>query len=156
VSVTLAPLTRTDFARVAHIRVHPDQIRFSGTVAEAFETDEDGVDFHAILQGRDAVGFFKIDRHYPETYPFARPGELGLRAFIVDAARQGEGLGTAAIRALPAYLRDLYPSAPAVVLSVNYSNPPAIRAYLSGGFADTGEMWPHGSAGPQHIMRLPL
>jgi hypothetical protein len=35
-------------------------------------------------------------------------------------------------------------------------NPGAIRAYLKGGFTDTGEVWPHGEAGPQHVMRLAL
>ena len=155
-SVTLAPLSRDDPGRVAHIRVHPDQVRFSGTVADAFAADEAGVDFHAILEGPQPVGFFKIDRLYPETYPFAQPGELGLRAFMVDAGCQGRGLASAAIRALPAYLRRHYRDAPALVLTVNLANPAAIRAYLQGGFADTGEIWPHGAAGPQQVMRLPL
>ena len=44
----LHPLAATDFGRVAHIQVAPDQVKFSGTVAEAFEAAEDGVD-HVLL-----------------------------------------------------------------------------------------------------------
>ena len=81
---------------------------------------------------------------------------LGLRAFLTDGARQGQGLATAAIHALPAYLHGKNPTAPARYLTVNLASPAAIRAYLNGGFTDTGQIRPHGTAGPQHVMRLPL
>lgn len=155
-SVTLIPLALSDRDRVAHLAVHPDQLRFSGTVAEAFDSPQKGVDFHAMLMGDTPVGFFKIDRTYPAEHGFAEPGDLGLRAVIVDAARQGQGIGTAAIRALPGYLRALYPTARRLWLTVNLQNPAAIASYRKGGFRDTGAIWPHGHAGPQHIMRLVL
>lgn len=155
-SVTLYPLTLADRARVAHLTVHPEQLRFAGTVAEAFDAPQDGVDFHAMLMDGLPVGFFKIDRTYPVVHGFAEPGDLGLRAVIVDAARQGQGIGTAAMRALPAYLRELYPQVRRLWLTVNLQNSAAIASYRKGGFQDTGAIWPHGSAGPQHIMRLSL
>jgi RimJ/RimL family protein N-acetyltransferase len=155
-SVTLIPLTQADRERVAHLRVHPDQQRFAGSVAEAFDAPQPDVDFHAILSEGIPVGFFKIDRSYPAAHGFAEAGDLGLRAVIVDMAAQGKGIGTAAMRALPAYLRDLYPEARRLWLTVNLQNPAAIASYRKGGFHDTGAIWPHGSAGPQHIMRLPL
>ena len=155
-SVTLIPLTQPDRERVAHLRVHPGQQRFAGSVAEAFDAPQPDVDFHAILSEGIPVGFFKIDRSYPAAHGFAEAGDLGLRAVIVDMAAQGKGIGTAAMRALPAYLRDLYPEARRLWLTVNLQNPAAIASYRKGGFHDTGAIWPHGSAGPQHIMRLPL
>jgi len=154
--LTLSPLTSADMGMVAHIRVHPDQIRFSGTVAEAFDAAEPGVDFHAICDGGTAVGFFKIDRDYATRYPFAAPDGLGLRAFLVDAARQGSGIGTATCRALPPYIRDRYANRSHLWLTVNLVNVTAYRAYLAGGFVDTGDIWPHGDAGPQHVMVVPL
>lgn len=153
-SVTLAPLTLDDRDRVAHLTVHPDQLRFAGTVAEAFDKPRSDLDFHAILQGDDAVGFFKIDRGYPLAHGFAQPGDLGLRAVIVNATKQGQGIGTAAMRALPGYLRGRYPQARRLWLTVNLQNPVAIASYRRGGFQDTGAIWPHGDAGPQQIMRL--
>ena len=155
-SVTLIPLTLAERDRVAHLAVRPDQLRFAGTVAEAFDTPQEGVDFHAMIMADTPVGFFKIDRTYPVAHGFAEPGDLGLRAVIVDAVRQGQGIGTAAMRALPAYLRAGYPAARRLWLTVNLQNPAAIASYRKGGFQDTGAIWPHGGAGPQHIMRLVL
>lgn len=154
-SLSLAQLGPNDLERVAHITVAAHQIVFSGTVHEAFETAEADVDFHAILDADHAIGFFKIDRGYPKTYPFAPKGSLGLRAFMIDHAVQGCGYASAAIALLRGYL-PLHYNADAVFLTVNISNPAAVKCYLNGGFTDTGEVWPHGMAGPQHIMRLSL
>jgi RimJ/RimL family protein N-acetyltransferase len=156
VSVTLLPLAVGDHDLVAHLRVHPDQVRFSGTIAAAFETAHPDLDFHAILAGSTPVGFFKIDRGYANLHGFADTGDLGLRNVIIDAAQQGQGLGTAAMRALPAYLGKAYPQARRLWLTVNLKNPAAIASYRKGGFTDTGAIWPHGGAGPQHIMRVSL
>ena len=155
-TLALAPLTPEDLPKVAHIRVHPDQIKFSGTVAEAFDAAEPDVDFHAILRDGTAVGFFKIDSAYARRYPFAAPDGLGLRAFMIDARAQGAGIGTRACRALPRHLIRHYPGRTHLWLTVNFANPAAYRAYRSGGFTDTGQIWPHGEAGPQNVLVLPL
>lgn len=149
----IAPLEKEPFLSIA---VLPDQIKFSGTVAEAFGSAEEGIDFHGIWLGDQPVGFFKIDRLYHSRYPFAHDTDLGLRAFMIDAGHQGQGLARRAVEALGPYIAKHYPDATAVVLTVNMANPGAIRCYLKGGFADTGETWPHGEAGPQHIMRMDL
>ncbi|KIC39711.1 GNAT family N-acetyltransferase [Leisingera sp. ANG-M7] len=154
--IALRPVSREEFDLVAHIQVEPDQIRFSGTVAQAFEEDEDGVDFHAILNGNRAVGFFKTDRLYHETYDFAGADDLGLRGFMIDHIAQGKGIATAAVAALKAYLPTHYLDHRAVVLTVNMQNPAAVRCYLKGGFEDTGGIYPYGLAGPQHILRMAL
>ena len=155
-NLSLIPLGQADLAKVAHITVAPEHQVFAGTFAEAFETAEKRVDFHAILEAGKAVGLFKVDRVYPDRYPFAQDGTLGLRAFIVDHARQSLGIASRAVRALPAYLRPLYPDAGLIYLTVNKVNPAAVRAYLKGGFEDTGAEWPHGDAGPQYVVRLGL
>lgn len=66
------------------------------------------------------------------------------------------GIATAAVRAMGSYLRGHYPHAPAVMLTVNIANPAAVACYRNGGFTDTGEIWPKGDAGPQHVMRMAL
>ncbi|WP_084013858.1 GNAT family N-acetyltransferase [Leisingera methylohalidivorans] len=141
---------------VSHIQVEPDQIRYSGTVAQAIEENEDGVDFHAVLKKDRAVGFFKIDRLFHETYSFARADELGLRAFMIDRDAQGQGYATAAVAALKTYLPAHYPDRCAVMLTVNMQNLGAVRCYRKGGFADTGGIHPDGLAGPQFILRMAL
>lgn len=154
--ITLCPVAAEQFDLVADLQVTPEQIKFSGTVREAFDAAEDSVDFHAIIRADTAVGFFKIDRLYPTRYPFARASELGLRAFLVDQRQQGQGIATRAVTALHNYLPTHYPHAPSIVLSVNMTNPAAIACYLKGGFHDTGETYLKGIAGPQHVMRMPL
>lgn len=155
-ALSLSPITDANRTKFLSVSVLPDQIKFSGTVAEAYGSAEEGIDFHGIWLGDQPVGFFKIDRLYHTRYPFAGERELGLRAFMIDANQQGQGIATRAVEALSAYIPQHYPDAQAVVLTVNMANPGAIRCYLKGGFEDTSETWPHGEAGPQHIMRMDL
>ena len=154
--ITLAPLGPGDLPRVAHIRVAPEQEVFAGTVAEAFDTDPARFDLHVIEADSVAVGLFKIDRDYRRSIPIAAPGALGLRAFMIDRDRQGQGIATAAVRALPGYLARQYPQARAVDLTVNHANGAARTCYLKGGFADTGQDWLEGRAGPQDLLRMEL
>jgi RimJ/RimL family protein N-acetyltransferase len=154
--LSLRPVKASEYALVRDVQVEPDQVRYSGTVAQAFKEQEEGVDFHAILDSGQVVGFFKIDRLYHQQYSFARADELGLRAFMIDRERQGMGYATAAVTLLRAYLPRRYPGRSAVVLTVNMQNLAAVRCYRRGGFADTGGIHPHGIAGPQHILRMEL
>ncbi|WP_368484156.1 GNAT family N-acetyltransferase [Phaeobacter sp. HF9A] len=155
-NITFLRLTRADHDLVRHIAVAPEQIVYCGTVDMAFASDEAGIDLYAIRQGATCVGFFKIDLKYPQTHAFARAGDLGVRALMIDHQHQGKGLGTAALRALPAALAGCYRDAKAVVLTVNLRNQIAVRSYLNAGFHDTGELFEGGLAGPQHVMRCNL
>lgn len=154
--IEFLPLSPDDLPRVSHLAVHPDQVKFSGTIEDAFAASAPAVDRYAVMYGPDVVGFFKIDLDYSTVHRFAAPSDLGLRTVIVDGAHQGKGTGQALCRALPAYLSHHHPDARNLWLTVNLLNPRAVRAYLKGGFVDTGAHWPHGDEGPQHIMRLPL
>lgn len=154
--LTLTPIAPSERDRVAHIRVHPDQVRFSGTIESAFETEGTRTDFHAICLDGHPVGFFKVDHDYAEHHWFARPGEPGLKAFMIDRDHQGQGIATAAIRALDGYLQQQYPEIASIALTVNMANPVAVRAYRSAGFTDTGEIYEGGTAGPQLVMRMVL
>lgn len=154
--IDILPLTRADHDKVRHIEVAPEQVVYSGTVYMAFSSEEAGVDFYAIQQADRAVGFFKIDVKYPQTYDFARSGDLGLRAFMVDHRQQGRGIGSQALRILPQLLRRTYPEAQALVLTVNMRNHAAVRTYLNCGFKDTREIHEGGLAGPQYVLRLVL
>lgn len=97
--ISLNPLNRRHCDRVAHIAVRPDQIRFAGTVAAAL-AEAGTVDLQDISADGRVIGLFKIDRAYHLKHYFAGPDDLGLRGVILDTAAQGQGLGTAAMRAL--------------------------------------------------------
>lgn len=154
--VTLSPLTvdLTDALRDVHVA--DNQVLFSGQPAEVIDHPETDLDIHVILFGERVVGMFRIDRAYHRTYPFARPDTPGLRTFLIDQKMQGRGIATACCKILRPYIASHYPSARAVFLTVNLTNPAARKVYLSGGFINTGDQWPHGDAGPQNILRLDL
>lgn len=155
-TISLHPLDRRDAGRFAHIAVRPDQERFAGTVDAALSESEAAVDLHEIREGGEVVGLFKIDRSYHLRHAFAQADHLGLRGVILDRNRQGRGLGTAAMTALKNYLPPAYPGKARVWLTVNMANPAAIAAYRKAGFIETGDIWPHGKAGPQLIMFMSL
>jgi ribosomal protein S18 acetylase RimI-like enzyme len=154
--ITLEPLGRDGFDRVAHIAVTPQQEPFCGIIAGHFQADEPECDFHLIARDGRPIGFFKIDRGYGTSHNFAAPDDLGLRGVMIDAGEQGKGSGKAAMLAVGGHVARHYPDAGALLLTVNLANPLAIGVYRAAGFLDTGTLYHGGRLGPQHILRLPL
>lgn len=145
-----------DRARVAHLATAPGQERFTAHPATRLGTLREGEDPWAVLWSGTVAGFLIIDRGYAGQYDFAWPGEPGLRSVLIDAARQGEGIGTAAMTGLRGLMATHYPEAKSLVLTVNAANPAARRVYAAAGFGDTGFLFHGGRAGPQHILRMTL
>lgn len=154
-TVSIEPIARDQIGRLAHLTLPPEQIVFSGLPADVMNSPA-ARDGHMILADGRPVGFFAIDRDYDQTYDFAPAGVIGLRMFSVDHAYQGQGIASTACRMLAAYLPAHYPTANAVYLTVNHRNPGAKKAYLNGGFTDTGADYLDGGMGPQYIMRMDL
>ncbi|MCW3004188.1 MAG: family N-acetyltransferase [Conexibacter sp.] len=138
------------------LEVEPGTERFAGTplstvpMAEAHPSRE----AVAVLRGGVPVGYFQLDRDGVPGAP-AGPAILGLRAFFIDRHAQGQGVATAAMQALPAYVRARFPERRIVALTVNVDNPAAIVVYRRAGFVDAGTgLWLGGTAGPQHVLLL--
>lgn len=153
-AVRVRRLGAEDAPAYAHIALPEDQEVFGGKPGAAFDDLPETMDLYGI-EGERPLGLFRIDRAYDQ-HDFAQAGEVGLRYFIVDHAEQGRGVAGAALAALPEMLRRDYPNAPSIALTVNCRNPGAYRAYERAGFTDTGELYLHGGAGPQHVMRMAL
>ncbi|PZQ96809.1 MAG: GNAT family N-acetyltransferase [Cereibacter sphaeroides] len=143
-----------DGARVMHLIPGPHEHIFTATPADRLRALGHAETGWAILEGDDVVGFFVLDGDFAALHDFAREDEIGLRSLLIDSARRGEGLGQAAMLALPGLVAREYPQARGVVLTCNLRNKKAYETYLRAGFADTGEVYLGGSAGPQHIMQL--
>ena len=138
---------------VSDLQVHDHQEQYVGPVSRIVERARETDHMYAVRIEECVVGFFIIDTAYGDAYDFARPNEVGLRAFLIDRRYQGRGYCRAALSALIPYLEREYPAVDGVVLTVNRRNPRAVACYERGGFALTGETYRGGSAGPQYIMR---
>jgi GNAT superfamily N-acetyltransferase len=154
--ITLAPLPRADAGQVLHLTLGLGQDAFVGKISDMVGDPNPLADFHCILHGDQAVGFFKIDRGYAPDHDFAEDGAFGLRGFLIGAQYQWRGYGAAALRALPGYLAAQYPAQTQFYLTVNCDNGVAHRSYLQNGWTDLGALYHKGRSGPQHILRLSL
>lgn len=156
-TVTLAPVDDALRAGVAAIAVAPEQVRFGGVPAQALATAdrEPARESVAILRDGVPVGFFQLDTRSVPGAP-AAADIVGLRALAIDRAVQGQGIGTAAMAALPAYVRARFPTRRFVVLTVNLDNPAAIALYRRTGFAAAPgvPLYQGGRTGPQRVLIL--
>lgn len=154
--ITLHPFDRKDVARVEHITVLPEQEKFSGSVETALAKLPGSVDIYEIRKSGAAIGLFQIDPNYHLIFDFAQPDDLGLRGVLIDHRLQGQGLGSKAMALVGPYIAPRYPDKRRLWLTVNTANPAAVATYRKAGFIETGDIWPHGLAGPQLIMYHPL
>jgi len=142
--------------RLLGLAPRPDQERFAGRLAETLPAAEADPDREpvAILEGDEPVGFFVLHRGPAAGVLAPEARDVLLRAFLVDASAQGRGIATRALAGLPGFVGERLPGVRRIVLSVNVRNPVAIRTYARAGFADTGELYLGGTAGPQHVFEL--
>ncbi|HEY6758203.1 MAG TPA: GNAT family N-acetyltransferase [Baekduia sp.] len=155
-TVTLSPLTPALRDGVMKIRVAPEQVRFGGVPATSVPAaDRDAArESVVILRDSTPVGYFQLDLR---SVPGAPAGRhiIGLRALAIDRTAQNQGVGRAAMLALPAYVRERFPDRTTVALTVNIDNPPAIRLYTSTGFVDAGTgLYLGGHTGAQQVLLL--
>lgn len=157
-TVTLAVVDATLAPAVLALRPLPEQERFAGRPSQTLPGAQDaaGREPVAVLHHGEPVGFLVLDRHQRFAAMSGAPTTLGVRAFFVDADHQGRGIGTAALRALPAYVAGRHPDISHLALTVNVANPVALRAYASAGFRDTRHLDLSGAAGAQHVLLLEL
>jgi RimJ/RimL family protein N-acetyltransferase len=155
-TVTLAPLDAALRPGALRIEVAPEQIRFGGVPAQSIPAADRDPARESVVILRDGVpvGYFQLDTRSVPGAP-AAADIVGLRALAIDRAAQGQGVGTAAMAALPAYVRERLPARRFVALTVNADNPAAIAVYARAGFVDAGTgMYHGGRTGPQHVLLL--
>ena len=158
-AIRVAPVTPELRQAVLALRVHPEQYAFVGPIEASLADAErsHGSTPMAILRGDEPVGYYRIERHASTIAErdYGVPA-LGLRSFFIDARWQGRGLGSPAMAALTADLRQRHPQARLLVLTVNCRNLPALALYRRAGFEDSGALYHGGRSGPQHLMWLRL
>ena len=157
--VRVAPVDDTTADAVRALQVAADQRPYVGDTAfNLADTRRDPMsEAMAVLVGDTVVGFYRLD--FAPTAIIGRaldtPG-VGLRAFMIDRARQGRGYGTQAMAACCDDLRRRHPHRRQLLLTVNCRNLAALAMYRKAGCIDTGELYAGGHAGPQHLLLRPL
>ena len=162
--VRLEKMTASTRPLAEALEVAPEQLRFVGTMEEILAIAGGAIVPVLVWHQSDAanddsarvVGFFLLDKEYDREHDFANATDMGFRAFLIDVHHQGKGLARAVMQALPQFIQARYPQFGRLVLTVNLKNIPARDLYLKNGFIDSESHYLGGSAGPQHILYLPL
>jgi RimJ/RimL family protein N-acetyltransferase len=158
VTIALAIVDDELALAVRELRPLPEQERFSGRPAQTLPdaTADPLREPVAVLEDGTPVGFLILDRDRRFALHTGGAPTLGVRAFFVAAEHQGRGVGTAALRALPAFVAARHPDVTHLALTVNVANPTAVRTYARAGWRDTGHLDHSGAYGPQHVLVLDL
>ena len=138
--------------------VEPAQVEFAGTTATAIRACETGnpADVRGLalrVDGR-VVGFVVLKRGGAAP-AWAAPGDAVVSGLRIDASLQGRGIGTAALHALAAWVRENWPECARFALRVDDDNVAAIRAYAKAGWVEIGERR-LGRVGPERTLALAL
>ena len=154
-AIAVRPVTAALADAVRALQVAPGQADYVGDTAfNLAQAQADPLsEAMAVLAGDTVAGFYRLD--FADNAVAGRSlgaPSVGLRAFMLDRAWQGRGLGTRATTALCADLQRRHPRRRLLLLTVNCRNVAAIAAYRHAGFVDSGELYRGGRAGPQHLM----
>jgi ribosomal protein S18 acetylase RimI-like enzyme len=158
-AIRVLPVDETLRAAVLALDVHPEQRPFVGYTRDSLADVAvcPGSEALALVHGDAVVGYVRIDRQASKLadHPLAE-GAVALRSLIIDASRQGQGLGRAALEAIHAYVAGRHPDRERILLTVNVRNEVAVRAYQRAGYRDSGGLYHGGPAGPQYVLWYPL
>ena len=121
--------------------ISAQQSEYAGTIDRAIahcqaNTDDDVAGL-AIETQAHIVGFLLLKRR-SKNPDWASPTAATITAMRIDQARQGEGLGAAALQLLPSWVVQNWPEVQSLTLSVDEDNTAGIRAYTKAGFQDHG------------------
>ncbi len=140
-SITLAPVTKTNWRAAMALRVAPAQLPYVAdhqpVAAIALAKAHVGAMDHVwspllILNVATPVGFLAL------THPESNPTQAWLFHFFIDRSHQRQGHARAAMATLLAHLRTRTPPATRLDLLVNPANAPAQALYRAAGLAPTG------------------
>lgn len=157
--VRVVPVSAETRAAVLALAVQPDQLPFVGRTADSLADVAvcQGSEALALLLEDVVIGYVRIDRRATALgdHPLAE-GAVALRSLMIDAKRQGEGIGRRALDAIHAWVAGRHPDRERILLTVNVRNEVAVQVYRRAGYRDDGELYHGGLAGPQHVLWRPL
>ena len=147
--------TTEDFSKLNKYHLTDEDVYFTSPTHEVLETSQanDDCQMVLIMRDEDIVGLFVLRYGDVILKHTNNPKALGLFSFSIDSNEKGQGIASRAVKRLPDFIRAHYRDVDEVVLGVNVRNPAAQRAYLKGGFVDTGREF-KGEIGDQKVFSL--
>ncbi|WP_339719576.1 GNAT family N-acetyltransferase [uncultured Paraglaciecola sp.] len=155
-AVALSPCTEEDIVFLNAMQVKPFQQVYCDLPSKVFAQKKEGVSHHVVKKDGVPVGMFSVDSRYHLGFNFANFDTLGISNFLIDDESQGKGFGTEVCRMMPVYLRGLAPRARGSYMLVMVNNAGAHKAFIRGGWTNTGEKFTLGLKGVQNILWLPM
>ncbi|RWP96698.1 MAG: GNAT family N-acetyltransferase [Mesorhizobium sp.] len=142
VHATLKTLSHFDRARVAHLKLEPEQERFVDPLDLVFSELQanarpDLEHPFSIVVRHQTVGFFVL-REKAALPEWAPSGVITLHSFRVGREYQGNGYGKAVTGLASKWVSTNRPCVSRLMLTVEEDNAMARRVYLKSGFSDTG------------------
>jgi RimJ/RimL family protein N-acetyltransferase len=152
-------LTAEQQAAVRALELSPEQVEFAGRIERALEPVVEAADSTqraglAVLRGGQVLGFLVLTRQ-AQAPAWAPAGSVVMSAMRIHPGCQGQGLGSAALRALPAWLQAHWPGSEYLLLQVDAGNAAGRQAYAKAGCHHWGASVP-GRIGPVWHMALAL
>ena len=139
--VSWPKLSHEHKAAVRALQVSERQIEYAGSIEASVSQCEAepspslaglGVLVHSVV-----VGFLLLKRA-ASAPQWAPQGAAVVSALRIGEQSQGQGLGTQALLALPAWVKANWPDVERIDLSVDEENEVAIRSYSKAGWVDQG------------------
>jgi diamine N-acetyltransferase len=151
--ISLREITDANRRDVEHLSVTAEQANYVAGVAESLQEAAATPDacpwFRAVYVHDEPVGFVMISDGIPDGYP-EYLGPYYLWRLLIDARRQGQGFGTAALDLVVEHLRTR-PHAEKLLTSVVPGPASPIGFYLRYGFSQTGQVFDE-----EDVLELPL
>ncbi|MGP0173598.1 GNAT family N-acetyltransferase [Pseudomonas sp. NCHU5208] len=145
-------------AVVLSLSVTAQQIEFAGTVERSVQVCQadqvDEIAGLAIIEASSVIGFLLLKRG-ASAPAWTGANAVAVSAMRIDLSRQGQGVGAAALWAVPGWLAEHWPGATELILSVDEENQLARNAYAKAGFVDLGKR-EEGRIGWVRYMARPL
>ncbi|MBC2262711.1 GNAT family N-acetyltransferase [Listeria sp. FSL L7-0091] len=107
------------------------------------------------FEKKQVVCFFVLDQGRDKFKYTKNVNSLLLRAFSTNSAETRKGYATLALKLLPSFTKNHFPSVTNIILGVNKKNQPAIHLYEKAGFKNTNRTF-LGPKGPQKILALSI
>ena len=136
-NITLKPIDESNFLDAFHLQLRDDQTQYVShpirSLAQAYVYRNQCQPFGIYADAR-MVGYVMV------IYDYDVP-EYDIWHMMIDAAEQGKGYGTAAMKAVLEYIATKpFGDSGRVVLTCHQANIPAMRLYESLGFQHTGNV----------------